>query len=80
MTFIEFLNREFDKPFSNMISMPKDRGFQVSQDFLSQKSPSFFKSPVVPKLFGGKRVSEKPMVKKPTDFLARKGSSFRKSI
>lgn len=86
MTFIEFLNRQDDRPITNLMKMKS--GLQVSQDFsqdiLAPKvSPPSFKAPSLissSTMLGGRKLSDRPIAKKPTDFLARKGSSFRKSV
>lgn len=83
MTFLEFLNRQNDRPVTSLVIPPKMGTIQVVKDFshdpLRPKMPKA-KALAVPVIFGTQNISDRPIAKKPTDFLARKGSSFRKSI
>lgn len=87
MTFKEFLNRK-DQPMTALVSPPSGGGLQVVRDLSQDLKPKSLQAPTVssprtpamPTMMGGRLASAKPIPKKPTDFLARRGSSFRKDF
>ncbi len=87
MTFLEFLNKKDDSPLSPHVKPPKISGLQVVKDFSkSLKAPSITKPNIslgkapLPTGLMGRRPSERNIASKPSDFLARRGSSFRKDF
>lgn len=83
MTFKEFFNKQDSLPISNTIQAPKITGMSVVKDYMKDKNPEFFAppkavaphKPATPSMLmlpHRKPLSQRPVEKKPTDFLARK--------
>ena len=89
MTFLEFLNKKDDKKISQFVMPARVSGLQVVKDLsqgltLPSLKPTTQKiaieKPPLPTGLMGRRPSDRTIAKKPTDFLARRGSSFRKGF